>query len=136
MGTTNPSGALEIAPVFKWSFCLSLWPITYFGHCVVCSSSIYGFWLTLWYLQTFFDIFSYLLWCPLRFLRFKLKKSNFRFTLISLVGVRILSILFVITLREENVNLAYFKIDIEIFDVYNNELYELYVVDLLVRVKG
>jgi hypothetical protein len=25
----------------------------YFGHCVVCSSSIYGFWLTLWYLQAF-----------------------------------------------------------------------------------
>jgi hypothetical protein len=23
----------------------------YFGHCVVCSSSIYGFWLPLWYLQ-------------------------------------------------------------------------------------
>ena len=23
-----------------------------FGHCVVCSSSIYGFWLSLWYLQT------------------------------------------------------------------------------------
>jgi hypothetical protein len=23
-----------------------------FGHCVVCSSSIYGFWLPLWYLQT------------------------------------------------------------------------------------
>jgi len=23
-----------------------------FGHCVVCSSSIYGFWLLLWYLQT------------------------------------------------------------------------------------
>jgi hypothetical protein len=46
-----------------------------------------------------------------------------------LVGVRILSILFVITRREENVNL----IDIEIFDVYNNELY---IVDLLVRVKG
>jgi hypothetical protein len=22
-----------------------------FGHCVVCSSSIYGFWLPLWYLQ-------------------------------------------------------------------------------------
>jgi hypothetical protein len=22
-----------------------------FGHCVVCSSSIYGFWLSLWYLQ-------------------------------------------------------------------------------------
>jgi hypothetical protein len=23
-----------------------------FGHCVVCSSSIYGFWFPLWYLQT------------------------------------------------------------------------------------
>ena len=23
-----------------------------FGHCVVCSSSIHGFWLPLWYLQT------------------------------------------------------------------------------------
>jgi hypothetical protein len=30
-----------------WSFC----PFS-FGHCVVCSSSIYGFWLPLWYLQT------------------------------------------------------------------------------------
>jgi hypothetical protein len=26
--------------------------IFYIGHCVVCSSSIYGFWLPLWYLQT------------------------------------------------------------------------------------
>ena len=24
-----------------------------FGHCIVCSSSIYGFWLHLWYLQAF-----------------------------------------------------------------------------------
>jgi hypothetical protein len=23
-----------------------------YGHCVVCSSSIYGFWLPIWYLQT------------------------------------------------------------------------------------
>jgi hypothetical protein len=23
-----------------------------FGHCVVCTSSIYGFWKPLWYLQT------------------------------------------------------------------------------------
>jgi hypothetical protein len=29
------------------SFCLFS-----FGHCVVCSFSIYGFWLTLWYLQS------------------------------------------------------------------------------------
>jgi len=31
--------------------CLSVCAFS-FGHCVVCSSSIYGFWLPLWYLQT------------------------------------------------------------------------------------
>ena len=31
--------------------CLSFCPFS-FGHCVVCSSSIYVFWLPLWYLQT------------------------------------------------------------------------------------
>jgi hypothetical protein len=31
--------------------CLSFCTLT-FGHCVVCSSSIHGFWLPLWYLQT------------------------------------------------------------------------------------
>jgi hypothetical protein len=31
--------------------CLSFCAFS-FGHCVVCSSSIYGFWLPLWYLQT------------------------------------------------------------------------------------
>jgi hypothetical protein len=31
--------------------CLSFCPFA-FGHCVVCSSSIDGFWLPLWYLQT------------------------------------------------------------------------------------
>ena len=31
--------------------CLSFCTFS-FGHCVVCSSSIYGFWLSLWYLQT------------------------------------------------------------------------------------
>ena len=30
-----------------------LWYLQTFRHCVVCSSSIYGFWLPLWYLQTF-----------------------------------------------------------------------------------
>jgi len=30
--------------------CLSFCSFS-FGHCVVCSSSIYGFWLRLWYLQ-------------------------------------------------------------------------------------
>ena len=32
--------------------CLSICTFFSFGHCVVCSSSIYGFWLPLWYLQT------------------------------------------------------------------------------------
>ena len=27
-----------------------------FGHCVVCSSSIWRFWLPLWYLQTFIEM--------------------------------------------------------------------------------
>jgi len=31
--------------------CLSFCAFS-FGHCVVCSSSRYGFWLPLWYLQT------------------------------------------------------------------------------------
>ena len=31
--------------------CLSFCPFS-FGHCVFCSSSLYGFWLPLWYLQT------------------------------------------------------------------------------------
>jgi hypothetical protein len=35
-------------------FChlLNHWDTFSFGHCVVCLSSIYGFWLPLWYLQT------------------------------------------------------------------------------------
>ena len=34
--------------------CLSFFMFS-FGHCVVCSSSIYGFWLPLWHLQTFLN---------------------------------------------------------------------------------
>jgi hypothetical protein len=37
---------------FIWSFCTWQNVVFLFGHCVVCSSSIYGFWLPLWYLQT------------------------------------------------------------------------------------
>jgi len=33
-------------------FCRSLFVLLYFFFCVVYSSSIYGFWLPLWYLQT------------------------------------------------------------------------------------
>ena len=60
-----PSGAPEFTPVFSGvrvtrslvlyvcfvDHCLSLCTFS-FGHCVVCSSSIYGFWFPLWYLQT------------------------------------------------------------------------------------
>ena len=36
--------------------CLSF----FFGHYVVCSSSIYWFWLPLWYLQTILNVIRYL----------------------------------------------------------------------------
>jgi len=65
INTRYPSGAPEFIPGFSGvrvtqslvlcvcfvDRCLSLCPF-YFGHCVVCSSSIYGFWLPLWYIQT------------------------------------------------------------------------------------
>jgi hypothetical protein len=43
---------------FFWPLCclsffdtrILITPLVSFGHCVVCSSSIYGFWLPLWYL--------------------------------------------------------------------------------------
>jgi hypothetical protein len=62
-GTAYPSGASEFTPCFSGvrvaqslvlcvcfverslSFCTFS-----FGHCVICSSSIYGFWVPLWYL--------------------------------------------------------------------------------------
>ena len=64
-----PSGAPEFTPVFSGvrvtrslvlcvcfiDRCLSFRRIS-FGHCVVCSSLIYGFWLPLWYLQTLLSL--------------------------------------------------------------------------------
>ena len=64
---------LSLPPVFSgvrvtWSLvlyvcfvdrCLSFCTFS-FGHCVVCSSLIYGFWLPLWYLQA---LHIYSLWC-------------------------------------------------------------------------
>jgi len=38
--------------------CLSFCTFS-FGHCVVCPSSMYGFWLPLWYLQTLLKIGEY-----------------------------------------------------------------------------
>jgi hypothetical protein len=63
--TAYHSGAPEFTPGFYWGSCYSIFRFmcmfvdrclyfcTFsFGHCVVCSSSIYGFWLPLWYRQT------------------------------------------------------------------------------------
>jgi len=64
-GTAYPSGAPEFTPGFSGvrvaqslvlcvcfvDRCLSFCTFS-FGQCVVCFSSIYGFWLLLWYLQT------------------------------------------------------------------------------------
>jgi hypothetical protein len=57
--TAYPSWALEFPParslVFYVVFYRSLFVVLpfFFGHCFVCSSLIYLFWLPLWYLQGF-----------------------------------------------------------------------------------
>ena len=38
---------------FNLHLWLSLWYLQSFGHCIVCSASIYALWLSLWYRQTF-----------------------------------------------------------------------------------
>jgi hypothetical protein len=50
--------------------CLSFCSFS-FGHCVVCPSSIYRFWLPLWYLQTHFETVL-IVWyfCPFYYLLF------------------------------------------------------------------
>jgi hypothetical protein len=47
--------SFQVSLVFYVMFCRSLFVLSYFsfGHCIVFPSSIYGFWLPLWYLQTF-----------------------------------------------------------------------------------
>ena len=68
-GTVYPSGARSSSPVFSGirvtrslvlyvcfvDRCLSFCTFS-FGHCVVCSSSKYGLWLPLWYLQTLLSV--------------------------------------------------------------------------------
>ena len=48
--------------------CLSFCSFS-FGHCVLCSSSIYWFWLPLWYLQTLLVLLFFFFWplCSLFF---------------------------------------------------------------------
>ena len=43
--------------------CVSVSPFS-FGHYVICSSSIYGFWLPLWYLPTLLCPFGHYVVCP------------------------------------------------------------------------
>jgi hypothetical protein len=53
-----------------YGFWLPLWYLHTFGHCVVCSSSIYGLWLPLWYLRyTDSD-------CPFGILDIRIKRTN------------------------------------------------------------
>ena len=47
--------------------CLSFCTFS-FGHCVVCSSSIYRFWLPLWYLQTLLSILFISVHCSVLYL--------------------------------------------------------------------
>jgi hypothetical protein len=47
--------------VFCVMFCRSLFVLFLFGSCFVCPS-IYGFWLPLWYLQTFLRYMSHIRW--------------------------------------------------------------------------
>ena len=44
-------GFLLLDLLFYVDHCVSFWTFS-FGHCVVCSSLTYGFWLPLWYLET------------------------------------------------------------------------------------
>jgi len=52
------------------------------GHCVVCSSSIYGFWLPLWYFQTLLVPLSIFFW-PLYY--------KFLFDLVGLIAILVYS---------------------------------------------
>jgi hypothetical protein len=60
---------------------LSFCPFS-FGHCVVCSSSIYGFWLPLWYLQTLLVLSSFFFrsLCCLFFRNACAKSGSLRFS--------------------------------------------------------
>ena len=51
-------------PLYRLSYfdvCLLITPLVSFGHCIVCPTLIYAFWLPLWYLLAI--VSSVLLWC-------------------------------------------------------------------------
>ena len=52
-------------PLYRLSYfnvCLPITPLLYVGHCIVCPTSIYAFWLPLWYLLALSFASSVLLW--------------------------------------------------------------------------
>ena len=51
LGSPPDYSGVHVAPVFRIMFCRSAF--VSFDHCVGYASTIYGFWLPLWYLQTF-----------------------------------------------------------------------------------
>jgi hypothetical protein len=115
-GTIYPSGA----PAFTLSFsgvrvaqslvlcvcfiysCVSFCTFS-FGHCVVCSSSIYGLWLPLWYLQTSTIILNRqsdnlninLVWC---YLHFSCSMDDFNFSMFIFLCVHNLVCKFIYTI--------------------------------------
>jgi len=61
--TSGFSGVrVALSLVFCVMFCRSLFVLFSCGHCIVCPSSIYGFWLPLWYLQNFLSILENKKW--------------------------------------------------------------------------
>jgi hypothetical protein len=74
-GTSNSSGPPEFIPGFQWGLFYSFYSLCVcfvdcflsfctfsFGHYVVPSSSNYGFWSPLWYLQTLIVLLSFFFW--------------------------------------------------------------------------
>jgi general stress protein CsbA len=74
-GTSNSSGPPEFIPGFQWGLLYSFYSLCVcfvdcflsfctfsFGHYVVPSSSYYGFWSPLWYLQTLIVLLSFFFW--------------------------------------------------------------------------
>ena len=57
--------------------CLSFCTFS-FGHCLVCSSSIYGFWLPLWYLQALLVSLVSLNTCERRYIKFYVYLSHLK----------------------------------------------------------
>jgi hypothetical protein len=70
--------------VDRWlSFC----PFS-FGHCVVSPCQVYGFWLSLWYLQTFHVLFDIVLSVLLRFTAFDYPFGIFKLFPLTRTGFR------------------------------------------------